>query len=45
MYKFIPILKSPLWGGEKIAPYKRMQTDRPQIGEAGNSRASRAMSR
>ncbi|MDE5624527.1 MAG: class I mannose-6-phosphate isomerase [Alistipes sp.] len=34
MYKFIPILKSPLWGGEKIAPYKRMQTDRPQIGES-----------
>ncbi|MDE6507341.1 MAG: class I mannose-6-phosphate isomerase [Alistipes sp.] len=34
MYKFIPILKSPLWGGEKIAPYKRMQTDRTQIGES-----------
>lgn len=34
MYKFIPILKSPLWGGEKIATYKRIDTDRKQIGES-----------
>lgn len=34
MYKFIPILKSPLWGGEKIAPYKGIATDRTQIGES-----------
>ncbi|WP_302605084.1 type I phosphomannose isomerase catalytic subunit [uncultured Alistipes sp.] len=34
MYKFIPILKSPLWGGEKIATYKQIATDRKQIGES-----------
>ncbi len=34
MYKFIPILKSPLWGGEKIATYKQITTDRKQIGES-----------
>ncbi len=34
MYKFIPILKSPLWGGEKIATYKQIATDRQQIGES-----------
>ncbi|WP_304952227.1 type I phosphomannose isomerase catalytic subunit [uncultured Alistipes sp.] len=34
MYKFIPILKSPLWGGEKIATYKQIATDRRQIGES-----------
>ncbi|WP_288863866.1 type I phosphomannose isomerase catalytic subunit [uncultured Alistipes sp.] len=34
MYKFIPILKSPLWGGEKIATYKQIVTDRKQIGES-----------
>ena len=34
MYKFIRILKSPLWGGEKIATYKQIATDRKQIGES-----------
>ncbi len=34
MYKFEPILKSLIWGGEKIAPYKGIATDRHQIGES-----------
>ena len=24
MYKFQPILKSTIWGGEKIVPYKHL---------------------
>lgn len=34
MYKFQPILKSTIWGGEKIAPYKQIATDQRQIGES-----------
>lgn len=34
MYKFQPILKSVIWGGEKIAPYKQVATDRHNIGES-----------
>ena len=34
MYKFDPILKSPLWGGEKIAPYKGLAPGRGPIGES-----------
>lgn len=34
MYKFKPIFKSMLWGGEKIAPYKQTKTDLQQIGES-----------
>lgn len=34
MYKFDPILKSPLWGGEKIAPYKGLPAGRRPIGES-----------
>ncbi len=34
MYKFKPIFKSMLWGGEKIAPYKQVTTDQRQIGES-----------
>lgn len=34
MYKFEPILKSLIWGGEKIAPYKGIVTDQHQIGES-----------
>ncbi len=34
MYKFEPILKSLIWGGEKIAPYKGITTDQHQIGES-----------
>ena len=33
MYKFQPILKSLIWGGEKIAPYKGIGTDQRNIGE------------
>lgn len=34
MYKFQPILKSLIWGGEKIAPYKGIATDQQNIGES-----------
>ena len=34
MYKFKPILKSMLWGGEKIIPYKRIVSDQKQVGES-----------
>ena len=42
MYKFQPILKSLIWGGEKIAPYKGIATDQRNIGES--FRASRTTS-
>ena len=32
--KFKPILKSVVWGGEKIAPYKEIETDQHNIGES-----------
>ncbi len=32
--KFRPILKSTIWGGERIAPFKRLITDQTQIGES-----------
>lgn len=32
--KFQPILKSAIWGGEKIAPFKGIATDQTQIGES-----------
>lgn len=32
--KFEPILKSTLWGGEKIIPYKQIASDRKQVGES-----------
>lgn len=32
--KFRPILKSAIWGGEKIAPFKGIETDQKQIGES-----------
>ena len=34
MYKLQPILKSLIWGGEKIAPYKGISTDQRNIGES-----------
>ena len=34
MYKFKPILKTMLWGGEKIVPYKRIVSDQKQVGES-----------
>ena len=32
--KFRPILKSVVWGGEKIAPFKEISTDQHNIGES-----------
>lgn len=32
--KFEPLLKSAIWGGEKIAPFKGIVTDQKQIGES-----------
>ena len=32
--KFRPILKSMVWGGEKIAPFKSISTDQHNIGES-----------
>lgn len=34
MLKFHPILKCPVWGGERIAPYKGLVTSEQQIGES-----------
>ena len=34
MYKFKPILKSMLWGGDKIIPYKGVESDKRQVGES-----------
>ncbi|MDD2962237.1 MAG: class I mannose-6-phosphate isomerase [Muribaculaceae bacterium] len=33
-FKFCPILKSVLWGGSKLAPYKGLISDRDDIGES-----------
>lgn len=32
--KFQPILKSTLWGGEKIIPFKHLDSDQTQVGES-----------
>jgi len=32
--KFEPFLRTMVWGGEKIAPYKEVETDIPHIGES-----------
>ena len=34
MYKFKPYLKTVVWGGEKIAPFKGIETDQEHIGES-----------
>ncbi len=34
MWKFNPILKSTIWGGERIAPYKGINTDLHNVGES-----------
>lgn len=34
IYKFHPIFKSTIWGGEKIAPFKHIDTDKSCIGES-----------
>ena len=33
-FRFIPILHSPIWGGDKIAAYKNIKTDQLTIGES-----------
>ena len=33
-YKFVPYLKTTIWGGEQIAPFKGISTDLKQIGES-----------
>lgn len=33
-FRFIPLLKPLIWGGDKIAAYKRLKTDVPNIGES-----------
>lgn len=45
MYKFKPILKSTIWGGEKIVPYKQIASDQNRWAKAGSFRASRATNR
>ena len=34
MYKFEPILKSMLWGGDKIIPYKNLDVEMKSVGES-----------
>ena len=34
MFKFNPLLKSTLWGGEKIVPFKHLASDQKQVGES-----------
>ena len=34
MYKFRPILKSMLWGGEKLIPFKGIASEMKQVGES-----------
>ena len=34
MFKFNPLLKSILWGGEKIVPFKHLTSDQKRVGES-----------
>ena len=34
MYKFRPILKSMLWGGDRIIPYKGIDSEKKSVGES-----------
>ena len=34
MFKFVPILKSVIWGGDRIVSYKRIESDLQHIGES-----------
>lgn len=34
MYKFKPILKSTIWGGEKIVKFKQIESNQRQVGES-----------
>ena len=33
-FKFNPILKSTIWGGEKIIPFKHLNIEQSQVGES-----------
>lgn len=33
-YKFEPYLKTTIWGGQRIAPFKDVKTDLPNVGES-----------
>lgn len=33
MWKFIPIIKTTIWGGERILPYKGVESGQTQVGE------------
>ena len=41
--KFEPILKQTLWGGDKIIPFKHLNSDLKGVGEAGRFPALRTM--
>ena len=46
--KFKPILKSTIWGGEKIIPFKHLDCQQAQVGErekVGKSRTCRETNR
>jgi len=34
MWKFAPILKTTIWGGERIIPFKGLSTSLPEVGES-----------
>lgn len=34
MWTFLPILKTTIWGGDRIAPFKNIETDESNIGES-----------
>ena len=34
MYKFEPLLKQTLWGGDKIIPFKHLNTQMERVGES-----------
>ena len=34
LYKFVPILKSTLWGGDKIIAFKQLDSSQTQVGES-----------
>ena len=33
-FKFEPLLKSTLWGGERIIPFKHIDSNQKQVGES-----------
>ena len=34
VFKFQPLLKSTLWGGEKIIPFKHLDSNMENVGES-----------